>query len=113
MVLPCEDLDLRIETTNRQFFRVSRFEMMPHHMEAGMTNIISEELRVFKQLERLTYDLERRPDFSALALYRSIDRLNQGAIELGNLDRFFKHNGLEFSVRQLRALIRRIDTSGN
>ena len=104
---------LRLETSNRPFFRISRFETLPVNMEVALVNVIQQELRVFKQLERLTYDLERRPDYSPLVVYRTIDRLNEGRIDYVNLDRFFKSNGLYLSEREIGALIRRIDTSGD
>ena len=104
---------LRLETSNRPFFRISRFETLPVNMEVALVNVIQQELRVFKQLERLTYDLERRPDYSPLVVYRTIDRLNEGRIDYVNMDRFFKSNGLYLSEREIGALIRRIDTSGD
>ena len=113
MVLPCEQMALRLETSNRPFFRISRFETLPVNMEVALVNVIQQELRVFKQLERLTYDLERRPDYSPLIVYRTIDRLNEGRIDYVNMDRFFKSNGLYLSEREIGALIRRIDTSGD
>ena len=64
-------------------------------------------------MERLTYDLERRPDYSPLIVYRTIDRLNEGRIDYVNLDRFFKQNGLYLTEREISACIRRIDTSGD
>ena len=82
-------------------------------MEVALSNLIQQELRVFKQLEKLTYDLERRPDYSALCVYRCIDRLNEGRIDVVNLERFFKNNGLYLGERELHALIRRIDTSAD
>jgi hypothetical protein len=106
-------MSLRLETSNRAFFRVSRFETLPVNMEVALTNVIQQELRVLKQLEKLTYDLERRPDYSPLIVYRTIDRLNEGRIDYVNLDRFFKQNGLYLAEREIDALIRRIDTNGD
>jgi hypothetical protein len=40
VVLPCEDMNLRVETCNRQFFRVSRHETLPTAMEAALVNVI-------------------------------------------------------------------------
>jgi len=65
-------------------------------MEIALTNLLQQELRVFKQLERLTYDLERRPDFSSLSVFRCVDRANEGRIDTVNLDRFFRQNDLFF-----------------
>ena len=41
VVLPCEDMSLRIETTNRTFFRVSRFETLPANMEFCLSNLLN------------------------------------------------------------------------
>ena len=82
-------------------------------MEIALCSLIQHELKVFKQLERLTYDLERRPDFSALAVYRTVDRADEGRIDVINLERFFRANGLFFQQAELFALIRRIDTNAD
>ena len=113
VVLPCEDLNLRVETANRQFFRISRHEMLPVSMEVALSSLIQHELIVFKQLERLTYDLERRSDYSALSVYRCVDRADDGRIDGINLDRFFRRNGLFFQDREIMALIRRVDTTAD
>ena len=113
IVLPCEDQELRIETSNRQFFRISRHETLPLQMELALVNLIQQELLVFKMMERLTFDVERRPDFTALALFRCIDRGNHGCIDEVNLAQFFKNNGIFLHERELAAIIRRIDTSGD
>jgi Ca2+-binding EF-hand superfamily protein len=68
---------------------------------------------VFKQLEKLTYDLERRPDYTPLSVYRCIDRQNEGRIDKLNLDQFFRNNSLFLSDKEFYALIRRMDTTGD
>ena len=82
-------------------------------MEVALVNVINQELRVFKELEKLTYDLERRPDYTPLSVYRCIDRQNDGKIDKINLDQFFKTNGLFLSEKEFYALIRRMDTQGD
>ena len=59
-------------------------------MEIALANVIQQELHVFKELEKLTYDMERRPDYTALAIYRCIDRINDGRIDSINLEQFFR-----------------------
>jgi hypothetical protein len=66
-----------------------------------------------KELEKLTYDLERRPDYSPLAVYRAADRHNEGKLDKINLDRFFRALSIFLSERELLALIRRIDTTAD
>jgi hypothetical protein len=48
IVLPCEEVDLRVESANRQFFRVSRHEFLPMSMEVALSSLIQHELVVFK-----------------------------------------------------------------
>ena len=76
-----------------------------------MAGVVQQELRVFKELEKLTYDLERRPDYTVMGVFRAVDRANEGRIDKVNLDIFFKNLNLYLSERELLALIRRIDTS--
>jgi hypothetical protein len=59
-------------------------------MEISLANLISQELRVMKELEKLTYDMERRPDYSPISIYRCIDRNNDGRIDRINLEQFFR-----------------------
>lgn len=61
----------------------------------------------------MTYDLERRPDYSPLAVYRAADRHNEGKLDKVNLDRFFRSLSIFLSERELYALIRRIDTTAD
>ena len=78
-------MNLRVETCNRPFFRVSRQERLPRDMERDLVNAFIQELKTFKELEKLTYDLESRPDYSALACFRAIDRMNEGRLDKVNL----------------------------
>ena len=57
--------------------------------------------------------MERRPDYSPLAVYRAIDRHNEGKLDKINLDRFFRSLSIFLSERELYALIRRIDTTAD
>lgn len=112
-MLPCEDMNLRIETTNRPFMRISRHETLPFDMETALVNVLVQELHVFKELEKMTYDLERRPDYSPLAVFRCVDRDNVGKIGVSNLNHFFRNNGIMLTDREILALIRRLDTTAD
>lgn len=82
-------------------------------MEVAVSSLVQQELLVFKQMERLTYDLGRRPDYNALSVFRCIDRADDGRIDIVSLDRFFRRNGLFYQERELIALVRRIDTTAD
>mmetsp|Transcript_15714 Transcript_15714/g.26498 ORF Transcript_15714/g.26498 Transcript_15714/m.26498 type:complete len:125 (-) Transcript_15714:379-753(-) len=82
-------------------------------MEVALANVLQQELRVFKELEKLTYDLERRPDYTLLSAFRAVDRMGDGRIDKVNLEVFFKNLNLYLSEREILALIRRIDTTAD
>ena len=113
VLLPCEDLELRLEASNRQFFRVARQERLPREMELDLLNILIQELKVFKELDKITYDLEQRPDYSSLACFRAIDRANEGRLDLINIKKFFQLNSIFLTDREVLALIRRLDTTAD
>jgi hypothetical protein len=113
LLLPCEDMELRLEASNRQFFRVSRQERLPRDMELDMVNILIGELKTFKELDRITYDLEQRPDYNSLACFRAVDRANEGRLDLINLKKFFQMNSIFLTDREVLALIRRLDTTAD
>ena len=58
VLLPCEDMDVRLDASNRQFFRVARQERLPREMELDLLNVMIQELKVFRELDKITYDLE-------------------------------------------------------
>lgn len=86
---------------------------MKTEMETALVNVLVQELHVFKELEKMTYDLERRPDYSPLAVFRCVDRHNEGKIDKLNLNIFFKSNGIMLADREILALIRRLDTTAD
>lgn len=54
-----------------------------------------------------------RPDYSPVAIYRALDRHNDGRIDMINLKQFFNANNIFLSEREIIALIRRIDTKAD
>ena len=54
-----------------------------------------------------------RPDYSPVAIYRAIDRHNDGRIDIINLKQFFSANNIFLSEREIIALIRRVDTEAD
>ena len=53
------------------------------------------------------------PDYSPVAIYRALDRHNDGRIDMINLKQFFNANNIFLSEREIIALIRRIDTKAD
>ena len=57
--------------------------------------------------------LEKRPDFTTFAAYRTIDRYQEGHINISNLQEFFRAFGNYLVETEVFAIIRRVDTDGD
>ena len=64
-------------------------------------------------MNALIQDLESRPDYSTFAAFRTIDRYNEGSINMANLQDFFRGFGVYLVEQEVFAIIRRIDTDGD
>mgnify|MGYP002396116811 CR=1 FL=1 len=64
-------------------------------------------------MEILKRELELRFDYTPLAAFRSIDRLNLGRVDVKTLCTFLRNCGHKASDMELLAIIRRIDTDGD
>lgn len=113
MILPCEDNLLRNITLDRPSHRVGRYDLLPSDIEGCITTVMELELNLQRRQEILKSDLEARYDYSAYAVYKTIDRLNDGFIDTYNLSQFLKNNGHYATERETLAIIRRIDTDGD
>ena len=66
-----------------------------------------------RRQDSLKRDLELRYDYSNYAIFRAIDRYNDGFVDSYNLGNFLKNCGHFASEREILAIIRRIDTDGD
>ena len=113
MLLPCEDNVLRNITIDRPSIRVGRFERLPRDIEDGMVAVITKEVELARRLAVLKRDLEVGLDYSPMAAFRSIDRLNSGVVTTVNLGGFMRDHGHFASETELLAIVRRLDTDGD
>jgi len=113
MVLPCEDNVLRNITIDRPSARVGRFEKLPVDIELAMSNVISKEVELSRRLETLKRDLSLGLDYTTMACFSTIDRLNTGSITTINLGTFMRDNGHFATETELLAIVRRLDTNGD
>jgi Ca2+-binding EF-hand superfamily protein len=113
MVLPCEDNILRKITLERYPFRVGRYENLPYTMERELNDLIFNEISLLRRVESLKAELTYRYDYSVYATFRTIDRFNDGFINIDNLKAFFRSNYIYVSDKETLAMIRRIDTDGD
>jgi hypothetical protein len=90
ILLPCEDNLLRSTTQGRLARRVGRLDRLPADIEAALARVIEQEVELARRLNGLKKDLELQLDYTTLASYNSVDRLNLGRIDTANLDSFLR-----------------------
>jgi Ca2+-binding EF-hand superfamily protein len=82
-------------------------------MEITLCDLLVAEIKLLRRLESLKQDLQLRYDYTNYAAFRTVDRFNDGFIDLFNLKQFFRNNNGFLTERELTSIIRRIDTDGD
>jgi hypothetical protein len=59
-------------------------------MEMALVRIIQHEIDFIKRVEFMVRDLEREPDFSLYAAFRTVDKYDESYISVANLQDFFR-----------------------
>lgn len=113
MVLPCNNNRLRAEVQKRPYTRVGRFDVLNYDVEQAMASILEYELSLIHRVRTLISELEKQPDYTVFAAFRTIDTYNEGKIHDGNLQEFFRSYGLYYIDEEIYAILRRIDTDGD
>jgi len=93
IVLPCEDNLLRNVVCDRPAFRVSRYDSLPYDIERSFKDLVMSELALYRRLECLRKELESRFDYSTLAAYRTVDKNNDGNINIKNIGSYLRACG--------------------
>ena len=93
IVLPCSDVYLRADVTQRPSRRTLRFENLDTVVEKELAILIAKEIDFELRLEQLKQDLEKFKRFSIRRAFKAIDYENYKVIDEGSLRRFLKRVG--------------------
>lgn len=70
-------------------------------MEKDLVDLFVKEIKFLREIEYLKEDLQRRYDFSEYSAFRTIDRYNDGFIDIDNLKTFLRYHGHYFIDREI------------
>ena len=73
ILLPCSDVYLRAEVSQRTPNRTLRFENLDTIVEREMAILLAKEIDFELRLEQLKQDLEKFPQFSIRRAFKAID----------------------------------------
>ena len=71
------------------------------------------EIDFIKRMNTLVKEMNRRPDYSVFAAFRTVDRYQEGSINISNLQEFFRGFGNYLVEQEVFAVVRRMDTDGD
>ena len=84
---------MRAAATQRQTYPVLQDDKLQHDVERLLYQLITRELELIKQSEKLRQELNCRHDFNYEALFKEIDDWNYNYIDANNLKRYFIKTG--------------------
>ena len=93
IILPCSDVYLRAEVTQRPSRRTQRYENLDRATERELALLLVMEIDFELRLEQLKSDLEKFNRFSIRRAFKAIDYLNHRVINEGDVRRFLKRVG--------------------
>ena len=70
-------------------------------------------MNLFRHVEEIRKDLEKRHDFSTYDCFKAVDAFNEGRISPESARAFFKNNGYFPTEDEVIALIRRLDVDAD
>eukprot|EP00349_Pseudokeronopsis_sp_Brazil_P005541 CAMPEP_0202958990 /NCGR_PEP_ID=MMETSP1396-20130829/3257_1 /ASSEMBLY_ACC=CAM_ASM_000872 /TAXON_ID= /ORGANISM="Pseudokeronopsis sp., Strain Brazil" /LENGTH=231 /DNA_ID=CAMNT_0049677333 /DNA_START=22 /DNA_END=717 /DNA_ORIENTATION=- len=110
IVRPCEDIPLRDSVLERRPLELSRFDFLPANQEIMMSDLFITEMMVLKRIEA---EKGKMGGCSVYGILGSIDKKNEGGINIDNLREFFARQGSFPTKGDLYCVIRRMDTDGD
>lgn len=113
IILPCSDVYLRAEVTQRPSRRTQRYENLDGATERELALLLVMEIDFELRLEQLKSDLEKFNRFSIRRAFKAIDYLNHRVINEGDVRRFLKRVGHQPIKQELTAIMRRFDLDGD
>lgn len=113
MVLPCDNVTLRSQATQRPNLVLNPGDFLTLDVERDLTALLVGEIELHRGAEKLKQQLEAQLDFSCEAIYQEVDDWRYGYVDVRNLHRFFKNNRSKATEEDCVAIIRRLDLNAD
>ena len=113
IILPCSDVYLRADVTQRPSKRTLRFENLDPMVEKELAILLAKEIDFELRLEQLKQDLEKFKVFSIRRAFKAIDYQHNKIIDEASIRRFLKRVGHQPVKPELTAIMRRFDLDGD
>jgi Ca2+-binding EF-hand superfamily protein len=119
MVLPCDDLVLRAEASQRQAgAHVNRYAegervYTSYSVERALSDFLEQEIHLHLQLESLKCQLHSKFDWNMHNAFACVDVTREGFLNYRNIQEFLRMSGQFASDEQVIAMVRRLDADAD
>jgi Ca2+-binding EF-hand superfamily protein len=109
VMLPCDDLVLRAEVSQRQSRDCPRTHMLNCTVERELAFLLESEIDYHVCIERAKQDLTARYDWSCMQAFETVDKHRERFLGYQNVQDFCRQNGFNATELDIVAVIRRMD----
>ena len=119
MTLPCDDLVLRAEASQRQAGQnINRYAdgervFTSYTVERGLSDFLEREIHLHLQLESLKHQLQSKFDWNLHSAFQCVDTTREGFLSYRNIQTFLRLNGQFGADEQIIAMVRRMDADAD
>lgn len=113
MLLPCDNLQLRSEASQRQASAVQPGQRLPNNVEKTLTEFLERELNMHLKLESQKQQLHSKHDWNARTAFAMCDVSQEGYLSHRSIQSFLRLNGHFASDEEIIAIVRRVDANAD
>jgi Ca2+-binding EF-hand superfamily protein len=113
MVLPCDNLMLRSEASQREPLGLDARGALSPQVERLLANFFEGEVGLHSKTDRLKTELHSRFDWNPSSVFNFMDATHDGFLNYRNLQLFLKGQGYFATDEELIAIIRRLDADAD
>lgn len=114
MILPCDNLHLRSEASQRMTGKYDpRMGRLPPSVERGLTDFLEREINLHLKTEGIKINMKGRFDWNLNAAFSCCDTTQEGYLNGRNIQTFLRLNGHFASDEEIIAIVRRMDADAD
>lgn len=106
--MPNNDAALRAKVSQRLNYEVTADQRLQSNVEFELSRLFEKEIHYHVKLEIEKRQLEEMADFNTVAVFSTLDPLNYGYLDFGNIKDFLSKYDKEIMKDNIYAIIRRL-----
>lgn len=113
MVLPCDNLHLRSDASQREPRGLSNEGRLTEQLERLLTDFLEKEIALHLRLENMKAQITTRFDWNPSDVFNAVDITHDGFLNHRNIQLYLKSQSLYASDEEIIAMVRRLDADAD